>query len=65
MNLAALAWVTAVAILLGYEWFALATGRKTLSRQVFDWTQAWGLFPWLAGVVCGGLAVHFFWHWCP
>jgi hypothetical protein len=63
--MAALAWVLAIALLLGYEWFALATGRKTLSRQMTDWSQGWPLVPWLVGVVMGGLAVHFFWHWCP
>jgi threonine/homoserine/homoserine lactone efflux protein len=63
--MAALAWILAAMLLLAYEFFALATGRKTLSRQMWEWSQAWPLLPWLVGVVMGGLAVHFFWHWCP
>lgn len=63
--MAGLAWLLAIAVLLGYEAFALATGRKTLSRQMVEWTRAWPLLPYLWGVVTGGLAVHFFWPWCP
>jgi hypothetical protein len=63
--MAALAWIVAVAVLLGYEWYAVATGRKTLSRQMVDWTRAWPLLPVVFGAVAGGLAVHFFWPWCP
>jgi hypothetical protein len=63
--MAALAWLTAAIVLLGYEFFALNTGRKTLSRQMWEWTCAWPLMPFLWGLVTGGLAVHFFWRWCP
>jgi len=63
--MASIAWLIAVAVLLGYEAFALATDRRTLSRQMWIWTQAWPLMPFLWGLVTGGLAVHFFWHWCP
>ena len=63
--MASLAWLLAVIVLLGYEAFALKTGRRTLSRQMWIWTQAWPLMPFLWGLVTGGLAVHFFWHWCP
>lgn len=63
--MAALAWIACIIILLGYEFFALTTGRRTLSRQMWLWSEAWPLMPWLMGVVMGGLAVHFYWHWCP
>jgi hypothetical protein len=58
-------WLVAVAFLLVYEAWALRTGRRTLSRMVWNATVAWPLVPFVAGVVCGGLAVHFWWHWCP
>ena len=63
--MAALAWLGAIALLLGYEAYALATGRTTLSRQMVAWTRAWPLLPFLGGLVAGGLAVHFWWPWCP
>lgn len=58
-------WLIAIVGLLAYEGWALATGRKTLSRMVWNATQGWGLLPWLVGVGCGSLATHFWWHWCP
>lgn len=58
-------WVIAVAFLLAYEAFALKRGKKTLSRMMSDWEQAWPFFDVLVGMVVGGLLVHFFWHWCP
>ena len=63
--MAALAWIACGVILLSYEFFALATKRRTLSRQVWLWTQAWPFFSVLVGFVTGGLLVHFFWIWCP
>ena len=53
------------ALLLGVEAFALITGRLTLSRFVWETSEAWPLFIYLMGFVNGGLAVHFFWHWDP
>jgi hypothetical protein len=63
--MAALAWLVAVIVLLGYEFWAIRTGRRTLSSQMVEWTRTWPLMPYIWGVVTGGLAVHFFWHWCP
>lgn len=37
----------------------------TLSRAVYTIGSRWPLSIWLMGVFAGGLAVHFFWHWCP
>jgi hypothetical protein len=55
--------------LLGFEWWALKTDHKTLSRRATDYTEMHAWFPWCAGFILGGvtwgLAVHFFWHWCP
>jgi hypothetical protein len=38
---------------------------NTLSRAVWTVGQVWPLSIWLMGMFAGGLAVHFFWHWCP
>jgi hypothetical protein len=58
-------WLVAAAWLLGIEWWLLATGRPTLSRRMVLASRAWPLMPWVMGVVVGGLAVHFWWPWCP
>lgn len=51
------------------ERYAIKRGKKTLSRWVYDINQAWPLFGFalglFAGLLIGGLSVHFFWHWCP
>jgi hypothetical protein len=60
-----LAWLIAALFLLVYEAWALATGGETLSHAMYAMTQAWGLLPFLLGVVVGGLAVHFWWRWDP
>lgn len=57
-----LAVIAAFAVMEGY---ALRTNRTTLSRYVWKASQAWPLLPFVVGVVVGGLAVHFWWHWCP
>jgi hypothetical protein len=54
--LAAIAFVFAV-----FEGFALATGRLTLSRWVWNMSKAWPPFPWLVGLLVGFLSCHFFW----
>lgn len=39
--------------------------QNTLSRWIFNIGKTWPLSIFLMGMLCGGLAVHFFWHWCP
>lgn len=58
-------WIIAIVFLLCYEMWALKTGRTTLSRMMWNAQQHFGALEFLVGLVCGGLAVHFFWHWCP
>ncbi len=38
---------------------------NTLSRAIYNISAKWPLSIFLMGMFCGGLAVHFFWHWCP
>lgn len=38
---------------------------NTLSRAIYGLGSRWPLSIWIMGVFSGGLAVHFFWHWCP
>jgi len=56
------AFVGAFAILEGY---AIKSGRATLSLSTWRLFQKWPLIAVVFGMVFGGLAVHFFWHWCP
>ena len=44
-----------------FEAFALATDRMTLSRWVWTVSKAFPPFPWIAGVLTGFLAAHFWW----
>jgi hypothetical protein len=44
-----------------FEGYALKTGRSTLSRYVWTLSKAWPPFPWIAGVLTGFLAAHFWW----
>lgn len=39
--------------------------QNTLSRAIWSLGQKWPLSIFLMGMFAGGLAVHFFWHWCP
>jgi len=39
--------------------------QNTLSRFVWQCGQKWPLTLVLFGTLFGGLAVHFFWNWCP
>jgi len=48
-----------------FETYAIRTGRTTLSRYTWNAFQAWPPIAVIFGMVFGGLAVHFFWHWCP
>ncbi len=39
--------------------------QNTLSRAIYNLGLRWPLSIFLMGMFAGGLAVHFFWHWCP
>jgi hypothetical protein len=43
------------------EGYACYTGKQTLSRFVWNLSKSFPLFPWLVGLLTGGLAVHFWW----
>jgi hypothetical protein len=59
-----LAIVVSFSILEGYA-FKHPSRLNTLSRCVWTIGQKWPLSLVLYGMVFGGLAVHFFWNWCP
>lgn len=44
-----------------FEGLALYRGTPTLSRSVWTWSKNFPLLPFLAGLLAGGLAVHFWW----
>lgn len=48
-----------------FEAWALAHHQLTLSQYTYDLSKAWPLLPFVAGMLSGGLAVHFWWHWLP
>ena len=48
-----------------FETWAMSTGGTSLSLFTWQISQAWPPLIWLLGVVAGGLAVHFWWHWSP
>lgn len=39
--------------------------QNTLSRAIWSLGQKWPLSIFIMGMFAGGLAVHFFWNWCP
>jgi hypothetical protein len=39
--------------------------QNTLSRTIYNLGSKWPLSIFLMGMFAGGLAVHFFWHFCP
>ena len=45
--------------------FDFPNSQNTLSRWIYNLGQSWPLSIWLMGMLAGGLAVHFFWHWDP
>ncbi len=62
MNVVWTVWLLLiVASFAGFEGFALANKRTTLSRYIWTLSKAWPPFPWLAGVITGFLACHFWW----
>ena len=59
-------WLVAAAVsFAAIEGVAIARGKTTLSRLTVTCTAAFPPLIWMIGVLCGGLAVHFWWHWCP
>lgn len=57
----------AIAFFAFFEWYAFRHPERvnTLSRAIFTLGSTFPLSIWFMGIFCGGLAVHFFWHWCP
>lgn len=59
-------WLAAFIISFGvFETWALLT--KGLSLSMFTWqlSEAWPPIIFICGMMAGGLAVHFWWHWSP
>lgn len=55
-------WLVVIVIsFAAFEAFALLTDRMTLSRFVWTISKRFPLFPWIAGVLTGVLAGHFWW----
>lgn len=48
-----------------FETWALLTNGLTLSMFTWHVSEEWPPIIWLCGVLAGGLAVHFWWHWAP
>lgn len=59
--------VVAITFFAFFEWYAFKYPQRqnTLSRWIYNLGQTWPLSIWLMGMLAGGLAVHFFWHWDP
>jgi hypothetical protein len=59
--------VLSLAAFAGLEFWAISAGRKTFSRYVWDFSREWPPVIFLAGLVVGGLAIHFWWicQGCP
>ncbi len=65
MTFGLLAWLLAIAILLGYEFWSLSASGKARGAWPLTWVvwrifQRWPLLGFVAGLVAGGLGVHFF-----
>lgn len=56
--------LAAVVFFAYFEWKGWLTS-STLSRWIYTIGKDWPLSIFLMGQFAGGLAVHFFWHWCP
>jgi hypothetical protein len=66
MNWVWLGWLFAFAVsFAAIEGWAIHRGQTTLSRFTWTISQAWPPLPFVLGLIAGGLAVHFWWHWCP
>ncbi len=60
------AWlVSFVGIFAIFEAIALLNKGLTLSMYTWHASEEWPPLIWLCGVLAGGLAVHFWWHWNP
>lgn len=57
-----LSWILSFAL---FETIALMNKGLTLSMFTWQVSEAWPPIIWLCGVLVGGLAVHFWWHWNP
>jgi hypothetical protein len=57
----------AVIFFAAFEYWAFRHPERqnTLSRCIYDLGSRWPLSIFIMGTFVGGLAVHFFWHWCP
>lgn len=47
------------------EYFAIKKNGPTFSLFMYTLARRWPLWTFFWGVLVGGLAVHFNWHWCP
>jgi uncharacterized integral membrane protein len=47
------------------EFIAIKDGGPTFSLFMWTMSKDWPLWTFLWGVLVGGLAVHFLWHWDP
>jgi uncharacterized integral membrane protein len=45
------------------EYVAINQGGPTFSLFMWTYAQKWPLWTFLWGMLVGGLAVHFLWHW--
>ena len=57
--------VGTVSVFLLNEFFALSSGRITLSRYTVQMCRKHPIIPFVIGLIVGGLAVHFWLPWCP
>ena len=66
MILAWTTWIIVIALsFAALETYALVRNKLTLSRYTYNLTASWPLAIFLLGLLAGGLAVHFWWHFCP
>lgn len=59
--------LAAIAFFIIFEWraFKWPSRQNTLSQCIYSIGASFPLSIFIMGMFCGGLAVHFFWHWCP
>lgn len=56
--------IAALMAILGLELYTYLADKTTLSGYVVKLTQVWPLLPFVAGLIIGALATHFWWPWC-